>query len=151
MTIGEICTRDVIVVNREDSVIKVAKLMREYHVGDVVIVDKNMDQNLPVGIITDRDIVLELVAKEVDINSVMAGDIMSMELLIAEEDEQLTDLAQRMQLKGVRRVPVVNDKGGLVGIVTEDDIIEQIGEQLSNLVSLVNKEGHREHAMRAQI
>lgn len=149
MTIGEICTRDVVVANRKDSVLDVAKLMREYHVGDVVVVDRRADQNFPVGIITDRDIVLELVAKEVDIGSVMAEDVMSTDLLIGEENEQLTGLVQQMQSKGVRRVPVINAKGGLIGIISEDDIVEIIGEQLSNLASLVNRGGHREHATRA--
>ncbi len=149
MTIGEICTRDVIIVNREDSVLDVAKLMREYHVGDVVVVDRHMDQNLPVGIVTDRDIVLELVAREIDVASVTTGNIMSTDLLIAEENEQVTGVVQQMQSKGVRRVPVVNAKGGLIGIVSEDDIIEVIGEQLSNLTSLVNRGGRRERATRA--
>lgn len=148
MSIGEICTRDVIVANRKDSVLDVAKLMRKYHVGDVVIIDQHMDQNLPVGIITDRDIVLELVAREVDIGSVMAEDVMSTDLLIAEENEQLTGLVQQMQSKGVRRVPVINAKGGLIGIVSEDDIIEVIGEQLSNLVSLTSRGVRREQTMR---
>jgi CBS domain-containing protein len=149
MSIGEICTRDVIVANRKDSVLDVAKLMRKYHVGDVVIVDQSMDQNFPVGIITDRDIVLELVAKEIGVGSVMAEDVMSTDLLIAEENEQLTGLVQQMQSKGVRRVPVINAKGGLIGIISEDDIVEIIGEQLSNLASLVNRGGHREYATRA--
>ena len=149
MSIGEICTRDVIVANRKDSVLDVAKLMRKYHVGDVVVVDRRVDQNFPVGIITDRDIVLELVAKEIDIGSVMAEDVMSTDLLIGEENEQLTGLVQQMQSKGVRRVPVINAKGGLIGIISEDDIVEIIGEQLSNLASLVNRGGHREHATRA--
>ena len=148
MSIGEICSRDVIIAFREDSVIDVAKLMREYHVGDVVIVDQHLDQNIPVGIVTDRDIVLELVAKEVNIGSVTAGDIMANDLLVAEENEEFTELVQRMKIRGVRRVPVINDKGGLIGIVSEDDIIEHIGEQLSNLVSLTNRGGHREHIMR---
>jgi CBS domain-containing protein len=107
-----------------------------------------MDQNFPVGIITDRDIVLELVAREVDIGSVMAEDVMSTDLLIAEENEQLTGLVQQMQSKGVRRVPVINAKGGLIGIVSEDDIIEVIGEQLSNLVSLTSRGVRREQTMR---
>ena len=75
MLIGEICTREVIIAFRDDSIIEIAKLMRKYHVGDIVIVDKQGNQGYPVGIITDRDIVLELIAREVDITRVVAGDI----------------------------------------------------------------------------
>lgn len=148
MKSGELCTRDVIVVNRDDSALEVARLMRQYHVGDVVVVDQEDGQNIPVGIITDRDIVLELVAKEVDASTVIAADIMTTDLLTVSENEQLTELIQQMQSRGVRRVPVLNEQGGLVGIISEDDLIELIGEQLTSLVSLVNRGEHREHLQR---
>lgn len=148
MKIGEICTREVIIANRSDSALEIAKIMRQYHVGDVIVVDHSNDKNIPVGIVTDRDIVLELVAKEIDVSGVTAGDIMSTDLLITNEHEELSGVIQGMQLKGVRRVPVVDKQGGLLGIVSEDDLIEIIGEQLNNLVSLVNKGEHREHVMR---
>ena len=148
MNIDEICTREVIIANRSDSALEIAKLMRQYHVGDVVVVDRLDDQNIPVGIITDRDIVLELVAKEIDVSSVCAGDIMSTELLLAVESEQLSDVVQKMQARGVRRTPIVDERGGLIGIVTGDDLIEVISEQLGSLVSLVSKGEQREHTMR---
>ena len=148
MNIDEICTREVIIASRSDSALEVVKLMRQYHVGDVIIVDRIDNQNIPVGIITDRDIVLELVAKEIDVSSVCAGDIMSTELLLAVESEQLSDVVQKMQAKGVRRAPVVDGQGRLIGIVTGDDLIEMISEQLGSLVSLVNKREQREHTLR---
>lgn len=148
MNAGDICTRDVIIVNREDSALEAARLMRQYHVGDVIVVDRKDEQNVPIGIITDRDIVLELVAKEVDAASVNAGDIMTENLLTTREDEALTELIQKMQAKGVRRAPVLDDQGGLIGIVSNDDLIELIGEQLSSLVTLVNREEHRESTLR---
>ena len=149
MLIGEICTREVIIAFRDDSIIEIAKLMRKYHVGDIVIVDKQVNQGYPVGIITDRDIVLELIAREVDITRVVAGDIMSTNLLIVNEKDDLTIVLDQMRAKGVRRIPVINGENKLIGIVTENDIIEVISEQLTGLVSLVEKGDHREHINRS--
>lgn len=148
MTIGEICNREVIISNRDDSVLEAAKLMRNYHVGDVVVVEQRGDERVPVGILTDRDIVVELVAREVDATSISVGDAMSNELFTVTENEQLTDLVQRMKGRAVRRVPVVNASGALVGIVTVDDIIDLIAEQLTSLVGLVQREQHREQRSR---
>jgi CBS domain-containing protein len=148
MTIGEFCNREVIILNREDTVFEAAKLMRKYHVGDVVVVEQRGDKRVPVGILTDRDIVVELVALEVDITKILVGDAMSNELLMVHENEQLTDLVQKMQGKAVRRVPVVDDNGALVGIVTADDLIDLIAEQLTSLVGMVQREQHRERRTR---
>jgi CBS domain-containing protein len=148
MTIGEFCNREVIILNREDTVLEAAKLMRKYHVGDVVVVEQRGDKRVPVGILTDRDIVVELVALEVDITKILVGDAMSNELLMVHENEQLTDLVQKMQGKAVRRVPVVDDSGALVGIVTADDLIDLIAEQLTSLVGMVQREQHRERRTR---
>lgn len=148
MNIDEICTREVIIANRSDSALEIAKVMRQYHVGDVIVVEHKDDRNIPVGIITDRDIVLELVAKEISASGITAGDIMCTDLLLATENEQISDVIQKMCSKGVRRVPVVDEQGALVGIVTEDDLLEMINELLGGLVSMVSKEEHREHNMR---
>ena len=118
MTVGKICNREVVITTPEATLIAVAKLMREYHVGDVVVVNARGDEKVPVGIITDRDIVLAIVASEVDLDAVLAGDIMSHELLTAGEDESIWDVLQRMRSHGVRRLPVVNARGGLEGILS---------------------------------
>jgi len=148
MTIGEFCNREVIISNREDSVLEAAKLMRKYHVGDVIVVEQRGDERVPVGILTDRDIVIELVAREVDATGVTVGDAMSNGLLTVNENEQLTDLVQKMQGKAVRRVPVVDANGALVGIVTADDIIDLLAEQLTSLVGMVQREQRREQTTR---
>ena len=148
MNIGEFCNREVIISNREDSVFEAAKLMRKYHVGDVVVIDQRGGERVPVGILTDRDIVIELVAREVDATEVTVGEAMSNELLTVTENEQLTDLVQKMQGKAVRRVPVVNANGALIGIVTADDLIDLIAEQLASLVGMVQREQHRERNTR---
>ena len=148
MNIGEFCNREVIISNRGDSVLEAAKLMRKYHVGDVVVVDQRGGERVPVGILTDRDIVIELVAREVDATEVTVGEAMSNELLTVNENQQLTDLIQKMQGKAVRRVPVVNANGALIGIVTADDLIVLIAEQLASLVGMVQREQHRERNTR---
>ena len=87
MTIGEFCNREVIISNREDSVLEAAKLMRKYHVGDIIVVEQRGDERVPVGILTDRDIVVELVAREVDATDVTVGEAMSNDLLTVNENE----------------------------------------------------------------
>jgi CBS domain-containing protein len=148
MSIGEFCNREVIISNREDSILEAAKLMRQYHVGDVVVVEQHDDKRMPIGILTDRDIVVEIVARETDPSSISVGDAMSYELLTVNENEQLTDLVQKMHGKGVRRVPVVDADGGLIGIVTIDDLIDLLAEQLNSLVGLVQREQQHEKISR---
>ena len=85
MSIGEFCTREVVIAERDTGIVELTQLMRKHHVGDVVVVEKKGDLAVPVGIITDRDIVVELIAGEVDLDSVTTGDVMSPELITAGE------------------------------------------------------------------
>jgi CBS domain-containing protein len=150
MNIGELCNREVIVANRDDSVLAAAKLMREYHVGDVVVVEQRGQGRVPVGILTDRDIVVELIATEVDTKTVTVSDAMSTELLTVREDDDISDMIEQMRGKAVRRVPVVDVNDALVGIVTVDDVIDVMAEQFDALVSLVQREKHREQIVRSR-
>src|SRR4030065_513698 len=86
--------------------------LRTHHVGDLVVVEEKAGQRIPVGILTDRDLVIEILAKDVDMNAVTVGDVMSGELLTARASDGLYETLQRMRAKGVRRVPVVNAGGG---------------------------------------
>ena len=148
MTIGEFCNREVIIAKSEDSVLEAAKLMRKYHVGDVVVVEQRGNDRVPVGILTDRDIVVELVSQEVDVTKILVRDAMSSDLLTVNENESMAELVEHMQGKAVRRVPVVDNNGALVGIVTADDLIDLIAEQLTSLVGMVHREQHREWSTR---
>jgi len=91
MPIGEICNREVVIMKRTDSVSEAAKLMRDYHVGGVVVVEERGGEVAPVGILTDRDIVVELVAKDVPIDSVFLEDVMSPELATVAENRGVWD------------------------------------------------------------
>jgi CBS domain-containing protein len=148
MGVGEVCNREVIIIDREGSIREAAGLMREYHVGNVVVVEEKNADRFPVGILTDRDIVLELIALDVDINAVTVGDAMSFDLITAREDDDVVETIKRMRHKGVRRIPVVNDRGGLEGILAVDDLIDYISEQLTDLARLVMGEPQRESEKR---
>lgn len=148
MSAGEYCTRDVVVIEKDESVQTAIGLMREHHVGDVVVVDRSGSVSRPVGILTDRDIVLEILAEGVDLDAVNIGDVMSQELHTVQEDTKFLDAIKVMRTKGVRRLPVVNQTGNLVGILTVDDVLGLILEQLSDLVGLVVKQQVRESTLR---
>ena len=149
MTIGEICNRETIFTTRDSSIATAAQLMREQHVGDLVVVEEKSGRRVPVGILTDRDLVVEILAKEVPMDSVTVGDVMSNDLVTARETDELYDTMQRMRAKGVRRVPVVDATGALVGIVSADDFLDLLAEELTALARLVSREQARERLKRA--
>lgn len=140
MTVGKICNRDVIVTRATDSIEDVAKLMREYHIGDVVVVEERDGRLFPVGIVTDRDLVVEVIAEEVAPDAVSVGDIMSYELVTAHEVDSLWDTVQRMRINAVRRLPVVDGNGALVGILTLDDLLELLSGELMDLARVANRQ-----------
>lgn len=145
MRVGDICIRDVVIVDKEGSILDAARLMREFHVGDVVVVEESEGRRAPIGILTDRDIVVELIAEEIDFEAVAIKDVMSFKLIIAREDEGVEEAIERMRDHGVRRLPVVDAGGALAGVLAVDDLIDLAAEQLANLVSLMNKEqGHEQ-------
>lgn len=144
MSTGEFCTREVVITEKGSSILTVAQLMRTYHVGDVIVVERRGGQTVPVGVITDRDIVVEVIAQEVDLGSVTAGDVMSYDLLSVREDEGIWEVLLQMCDQGVRRVPVVNDDGGLEGVLALDDMIELLAEELTLLAKIAGSGQARE-------
>jgi CBS domain-containing protein len=148
MPIGELAIRQVVVTSRETPVLDAAKLMRQYHVGDIVVTDETDGKRLPVGIVTDRDIVLEVLAQEVDAAKLSVGDIMTGDLITVGENEGVFQTIQLMRAKGARRAPVVDNEGVLIGIVSADDFIELLADELSELAKLISREQKREAEVR---
>ncbi len=149
MSVKTICNRQVIIAESNASIQEIAKLMREYHVGNVVIVEEQQGLRFPIGILTDRDIIIELVAKGADLTSVTAGDVMSTEIFNANEEDDVIDTIKQMRSKGIRRMPVVDKQGALVGIVALDDLLDLLAEQLKDLADLIGKEQNREQRTRS--
>lgn len=148
MPISEICNREVIIVRRDDTALEAAKLMRQHHVGDVLVVDEREGLRIPVGIVTDRDLVMEIMAPEVDAGAITVGDIMLPDLATVKEGTGVFEVIQYMRAKGVRRLPVLDESGGVAGIITMDDLLEVLSEELLALVKLVTHEQKREAGSR---
>jgi len=148
MPIGELAVRQVIVAPRGTAVLDAAKLMRQYHVGDIVITSETNGRRRPIGIVTDRDIVLEVLAQGIDAAKLSVDDIMTRDLITVRESEGVFQTIQLMRAKGARRAPVVNEEGVLIGIVSADDFIDLLAEELSELAKLISREQKREAEMR---
>jgi len=148
MPIGTIRTREVAVAQRLTKVSEAARLMRKHHVGDVVVVDEMGGRQVPCGIVTDRDIVITVVAQGVDPDTVAVGDMMSSELVVGRETDGVADTIQVMRTKGVRRLPIVDALGTLVGIVTADDLLALLSDELTSLTTMVAREQRRELVFR---
>jgi len=144
MPVGQFCLREVIICDRNTPIRDVAKLMRRHHVGDLLVVDDVEGKRVPVGIVTDRDIAVSVLALDLDPTVISAGDILSREIVTVREDQGLFDTMQLMRVHGIRRMPVVDDQGALVGIISVDDLIQLFAEEMSELAKLISKEQAQE-------
>jgi CBS domain-containing protein len=144
MAIGEICSRQVIFTRKSESVRQAAQLMREYHVGALVVAEENGDRLVPVGILTDRDIAVGIVAKGLDADALSVGEVMTPEPLAVRESAGVSETIELMRSRGVRRLPVVDASGALIGIVTADDFIDLLAEELNALARMISREQRRE-------
>ena len=147
MSIGDICNREVVFVNRDVTVHAACRLMRHYHVGSLVVVDEvsGVDgKRVPVGILTDRDIVVEVDAMDLDAKVMTAGDIMSPDLVTAPESLCISAAIELMRIRGIRRLPIVDDENRLVGIVAIDDLLAVLAEEFSAIARVVSRESMRE-------
>jgi CBS domain-containing protein len=148
LTTGEVCTRSVTIAFGGTPLVEAARLMREQHVGCLVVVDDSGGRRRVVGVLTDRDIVTAVVAPGLVPGALTVGDVMSADVATAQEDDSLIDLMRTMRAKGVRRVPVLGAQGELVGIASLDDVLVILSEELSLLVAAIDREGLRERQMR---
>lgn len=151
LTTGEICTRSVTIAFRRTALDEAARLMRENHVGCLVVVDDMPDQRTVIGLLTDRDIVTAAVSADLPPRALRVEDVMTTDLVVAREEDSVIDLIRTMRSKGVRRVPVVGQQNELIGIVTFDDVLGILSEELDLLVAVVGSEGKRERVMRASL
>ncbi len=147
MLLKEICTPDVVHCAPEVTALGIARLMRERHVGDVVVVEDEEDQT-PIGVVTDRDIVVEVLGRELDPAKVAAREIMRKPVVIARTTEDAGQAVERMKAHGIRRIPVMDERHKLAGIVCLDDLLKQLAAEAAALVEIISREQDLEHRNR---
>ncbi len=148
MLLKEICTPDVVFCAEDATAATAARLMRERHVGDVVIVEDTEGDQTPIGVITDRDLVVEVLAKERDPSKVKVREIMRTPLVVARTSEDAYQALERMKAHGVRRIPVMDDYMKLAGIVCLDDLLKRLATDAAALAEIIAREQDREHRAR---
>lgn len=141
-------TSMVAVVEPETPALVVSQLMRRHHIGALVVVDAQ-EKSRPIGIVTDRDLVLELMAEGLDPAVFTAGDIMTVDLVLASPEMDAMDAVQLMKKHRLRRLVMTDDEGRLVGIVTMEDVLELLTRELANLAAGLAGARDREMAERA--
>ena len=144
MPVGEICNREVVVAERTTTIVEVARIMRRYYVGDLVVVDEVQGRRVPVGMVTDRDLVVEVIAREQPFASCTVSAVMSATVVCVPETAGVIEAIQLMRSHGVRRVPVVDAGGALVGILAADDLLDLLAEELSALARIAPRGQERE-------
>jgi CBS domain-containing protein len=141
MPIGDVCVRDVVVATKDVTVQQAAVLMRRHHVGDLVVVMEGANgRQVPVGIVTDRDIAVSVVAPALNAAVYTVGDLVARELVTVAEEQGVFETIQQMRMSGVRRMPVVDRAGGLVGIISVDDLIQLLSDEMNELAKLIARE-----------
>jgi CBS domain-containing protein len=144
MNAGSVCKRGVVTVAPGDDLIAAAHLMREKHVGYLIVCERSR----VAGVLTDRDIVVAVLAQEVDVRALKVGDVMTRDPLVIEEGQSIEAVLHHMREAGVRRVPVVDRSGALTGVLSIDDVLEHIAEQLINIAGSIRNEQRMERAVR---
>ena len=144
MPISDICVRNVVTATAETTIEEAAELMRRNHVGDLLSVDRLQGHRVVQGILTDRDIVVAVVALGLDPSAITAGDVMSPELETVKEDRGILETIQQMSAAGIRRMPVVSQQGALLGIVSVDDLVQLLAEELGGVSRLIAREQRKE-------
>jgi CBS domain-containing protein len=149
MLVRDYANMNVICCEVDTPIAEVAALMRRHHVGDVVVVDAQQEgARVPIGIVTDRDIVVETIALGIEAKLFTASDLMTAPVTTVQENASLGEASALLRGKKIRRLPVVNQAGSLFGIITADDVLNLIAAELSMIAGLVGEQPAREGRLR---
>jgi CBS domain-containing protein len=151
MSIEQVLNRQVVVAKPVDDLTKAARLMREKHVGYLVVVEPDVEASdfRPIGVLTDRDIVVAVVAADADPRALTVGDVMTAKPVVISESASTAEAVTQMRRIGVRRLPVIGKHGQLVGIVSLDDILENFAAELQDLAGSIRNERRIEGTLRS--
>ena len=149
MAVGSICTRRTVTVDVGIDVAAAAQVMRENNIGYLIVTDTASGGRAPVGVMTDRDIVVKVIAKGVDAGALTVGDVMTRQPLVVAEDDGISATLHLMRKLGVRRVPVVNARAQIAGVLSIDDVIDHLVLQLSDVAKVAHNETQARRRSRA--
>lgn len=148
LNMGEICSRTVVFIYKNVSISEAARIMREQHVGSLVVVEETDKGRAVVGMLTDRDIAVAIVARDLDAKILRVADYMSSNVVTARPVDTVYEVLSQMRRNGIRRIPVTDAENILIGIVTLDDLLEIVAEELQVLVAAIESEHKRESHIR---
>ncbi len=141
MNVGDICRHKVVTVSRSTEVSHAAQLMHQEHVGYLVVVEsRNGVRGRPVGVLTDRDIVVAIVARKRDSRSVPVSDVMTQPALTVRVTDPVAKALREMRRVGIRRLPVVDEEGILSGIVSQEDVLSFVATELRSVMDSFGQE-----------
>jgi CBS domain-containing protein len=137
-------------VRPSDELIKAAQLMRERHIGYLVVVEASMAEGgwVPVGVLTDRDIVVTVVAQGADARALRVGDVMTRKPATVLAEDSVADALGEMRRVGVRRLPVLGEGGTVCGVISMDDVLTALAQDLGNAAAAITRERNLETELR---
>ncbi|MCC7383205.1 MAG: CBS domain-containing protein [Deltaproteobacteria bacterium] len=149
MRVSDLCNHEVVTIAPGASIAAAAKLMRDRHVGDVLVVERRPSGQVPIGILTDRDLVVGVLAQNIHaLDTIRVEDAMNRQLVTIAADADLGAALHVMRTSGVRRLPVINNLEVLVGILAYDDLVHWLAEELADFSSLFTVQSHQERIRR---
>lgn len=137
MPLESVCKKDVVTIKKDASLINAAGLMREYHVGSIVVVEDNDDKDIVVGMLTDRDIALAISSSS-KVESLKVHEIMHSQPVTAQKTAGIYEAIELMKKNGIKRLPITEKNGSLFGMISADDLLDLIAEEISNLAKLTD-------------
>lgn len=143
MNVGHICKHKVITAREHDELVGTAQLMRSEHIGYIIVVDPDptlRDAVIPVGVLTDRDIIVSVVARETDPHTLRVEDVMTRHPMVVQESSSVGWAVREMRRMGVRRMPVVDLAGHLVGVLSLDDVLDALAAELLDVAGSIRNE-----------
>lgn len=150
MDIATLCRRNVVTVREKDDLVAAAEVMRTHHVGYLIVLGAGSSNGAtrPVGVLTDRDIVIKVVAKRIDPRTLTVADVMTIQPVVVTFTESLHSALSTMRSIGVRRLPVIGTQGELIGVLSTDDIVDALADGLSALAGAIRNEQRIESTLR---
>lgn len=144
MNVAEICTRRVFLIRPDQPLLEAARLMQRHHVGALVVAEQRDGMVRPVGMLTDRDIVCGQFAHKADLQCLCVADVMAAPVVVLPETASLDVAIATLREHAVRRAPVTDASGSLVGIVTLDDLLPAVAAELDALAQLIGWQSRHE-------